>query len=73
MSVDALRKARDAQAAEWSTFVALGPIDHEGVRAYNEGDPVPVSNVARYGYDKDGLVGKVPTSSAAAGTDKKDV
>jgi hypothetical protein len=35
-----------AQAREWTTYVATSPIDYYGVRAYNVGDPVPVSAVA---------------------------
>jgi hypothetical protein len=34
-----------AQRAEWSTYVAKVAIDYYGVRAYNRGDPVPVSAV----------------------------
>jgi hypothetical protein len=34
-----------AQIAEWTTYVALVPIDFYGTRAYNKGDPVPVSAV----------------------------
>ena len=38
---------REAQAKEYGTYVALGPIDINGVRAFNEGDAVPVSHVDR--------------------------
>lgn len=55
-----------AQETEYGTYVAVTPIDHDGVRAYNPGHPVPVSNVQQYGYDKDGLVAKVGTKAAAA-------
>jgi hypothetical protein len=34
-----------AQRAEWGTYVARVRIDYYGVRAYNPGDPVPVSAV----------------------------
>ena len=34
-----------AQAEEWGRYVARVAIDHFGVRAYNAGDPVPVSAV----------------------------
>jgi hypothetical protein len=34
-----------AQQQEWSRFVALVPIDFYGQRAYNVGDPVPISAV----------------------------
>lgn len=36
---------QQAQQDEWSRFVALVPIDFYGTRAYNPGDPVPVSAV----------------------------
>ena len=36
---------REAVGAEYGTYVALGPIDLEGARAFNAGDPVPVSHV----------------------------
>ncbi len=41
---------RDQQIAEYSQFVAAHPIDIRGARAFNTGDPVPVSSV------KDGVV-----------------
>lgn len=34
-----------AQAKEWGKYVAAFPIDYYGNRAYNTGDPVPVSAV----------------------------
>lgn len=37
---------QQAQVEEWSRYVALVPIDYYGTRAYNVGDPVPVSAVA---------------------------
>jgi hypothetical protein len=52
------------QAAEWGTWVAVAPIDHNGVRAYNPGDPVPSSNVERHGYDKAGSVKKIASKEA---------
>jgi hypothetical protein len=36
---------REAQRIEYSTYVALVPIDIGGARAFNVGDPVPVSHV----------------------------
>jgi hypothetical protein len=33
------------QLREWTTYVAIVPIDYYGVRAYNTGDPVPASAV----------------------------
>lgn len=38
---------REAQGAEYGTYVALGPIEIEGARAFNKGDAVPVSHVER--------------------------
>jgi hypothetical protein len=35
------------QAIEWGTYVATGPIDIDGVRAFSEGFAVPVSHVTR--------------------------
>lgn len=32
-------------------YVALQPIDHLGVRAYNPGDRVPADNVTTHGYE----------------------
>lgn len=46
------------QAAEYAAFVAVEPITHDGARAYNPGDPVPASNVAKHGYLEAGLVRK---------------
>lgn len=49
---------RAAQMKEYGLWVAVQPIDHGTARAYNIGDPVPISNVERHGYDADGLVAK---------------
>jgi hypothetical protein len=38
---------RDAQRAEYGTYVALVAIDIDGARAFNPGDAVPVSHVER--------------------------
>ena len=48
-----------AQAAEYATYVALEPILVDGARAYNPGDPVPVSNVEKHDYLQMGVVRKV--------------
>ena len=64
--LDDLHKKQAADAAEYNTYVAVAPIFHEGVRAHNEGDPVPVSNVKKYGYDRDGLVVKVKPAAAGS-------
>jgi hypothetical protein len=44
---------------EWGTYVATGPIDINGVRAFNTGNAVPVSHVTR-GVVDSSLVTKVP-------------
>lgn len=66
-TVEDLRKAREA---EWGTYVALVPIDLDGVRAFNPGDPVPVTHVTG-GVVGDDLVAKTTTKAgrAAAGID----
>jgi hypothetical protein len=35
----------DEQRAEWGAYVATVPIDVNGARAFNPGDPVPASHV----------------------------
>ncbi len=57
-----------AQHAEYSTYVATVPILHGGARAYNPGDPVPISNVEAYDYLQQGFVREVedPDPAAAA-------
>jgi hypothetical protein len=44
---------------EWGTYVATGPIDINGVRAFNAGNAVPVSHVTSGAVDSS-LVTKVP-------------
>jgi hypothetical protein len=52
-------KARRSEVeTEWGTWGALVAISYNGALAYLPGDPVPASNVARHGYDKDGSVAK---------------
>lgn len=60
-----------AQAKEYGTYVALGPIDIGGVRAFNKGDAVPVGHVDREVVSKE-QVAKVTTKAgqAAAGLDE---
>ncbi len=62
---------RQAIAAEYGAYVALGPIDIDGGRAFNEGDPVPVSHVER-GVVAPEQVAKITTKAgrAAAGIDE---
>jgi len=38
---------REAQRAEYGVYVAVGPIDINGARAFNAGDAVPTSHVDR--------------------------
>jgi hypothetical protein len=57
---------RNAQAEEYGQWVAVDAIYEGTALAYNAGDPVPVSNVKRNGYDRLGLVAKVGTAKAKA-------
>lgn len=41
---------------EYGAYRAITPINVDGVRAFNVGDPVPISHVERFGYDRNGLV-----------------
>jgi hypothetical protein len=63
---------REAQAKEYGTYVALAAIDIDGARAFNAGDPVPVSHVER-GVVAEHQVAKVTTKAGrtAAGIDEK--
>jgi hypothetical protein len=60
-----------ALAAEWGTYVATQEININGVRAFNEGDPVPVSHVTS-GIVESGVVAKTTTAAgrAAANVEK---
>lgn len=59
-----------AQKAEWGTYVATQSIDIHGARAFNVGDPVPVSHVER-GVVSSDAVAKSTTKAAAAATEEK--
>lgn len=59
----------EAVAGEYGEFVAVAPIDHDGVRAYNVGDPVPKSNVDRWGYLDRKLVARSSTVAGRAALD----
>lgn len=61
-----LEQLKAAQAEEYGQHVAVTAIEHDGVRAYNRGDPVPASNVKRHGYEAAGLTAKVGTKAAKA-------
>jgi hypothetical protein len=56
---------RSAQEAEYSKYVAKEPISIGGARAFNPGDPVPVSHVESGVVSKDQVVG-ANTKTAAA-------
>jgi len=60
----AVEEYRAAVADEYGTYVAVEAIDFDGARAYNVGDPVPVTNVERYSYLDRGLVAKIGTKAA---------
>lgn len=55
---------REAQQAEYGTYVATEPIDILGARAFNVGDPVPVSHVER-GVVREDQVAKTSTKAGA--------
>jgi hypothetical protein len=63
---------RELQGAEYGTYVASVEIDINGARAFNVGDPVPVSHV-KAGVVDEGQVKTVTTKAgrAAAGIDEK--
>lgn len=47
------------EAIEYGTFRATSPISVGGTVAYQKGHAVPISNVKKFGYDRDGLVERV--------------
>jgi hypothetical protein len=57
-----------AVAEEYGQFVAVTPINFDGVLAYAPGAPVPASNVKKYAYLEQGLVAKTNTKAAKAVT-----
>jgi hypothetical protein len=57
-----------AQSREYGTYVATADIMVGSACAYRAGDPVPVSNVEKHGYDKAGLVAKTSTKAGKAAT-----
>ena len=56
---------REALGAEYGTYVAAVPIHVNGARAFNVGDPVPVSHVERGVVDLE-QVEKVTTKAGQA-------
>jgi hypothetical protein len=64
---------REVQGDEYGQYVAAQTIFVEGARAFNEGDPVPASHVAR-GVVAEGQVKSITTKAGkalAAGTTEK--
>lgn len=55
---------------EWGTYVAVGPIYIGGGRAFNPGDPVPVSHVERGVVDREAV--KEVTDAASAASTEQD-
>ena len=49
---EAVNEQAMVRAVEYGVFVARGPIDIGGARAYNRGDAVPVSVVERFDLEK---------------------
>lgn len=58
--------AQKAREAEYGKYVAKGPIFINGARAFNPGDPVPVSHVERGVVDKADVVGANTKAADAA-------
>lgn len=56
---------RKEQEAEYGTYVANKPITIRGARAFNEGDPVPVSHVESGTVSADDVV-KTSTKAGKA-------
>lgn len=56
MAEQTVEEYRKAQEAEWATYVAKRPIDIDGARAFNTGDPVPASHVEREVVPADAVV-----------------
>ncbi len=54
-----------AQAAEYGKYVATVAIDIHGARAFNPGDPVPVSHVDRGVVSRESVVGSSTKTAAA--------
>ena len=55
-TVEPVAERRAERAKEYGQWVANEAIYVGNALAYNEGDPVPASNVKRHGYDKSGQV-----------------
>lgn len=57
---------RQAQEAEYGTYVATQPIDIGSARAFNIGDPVPVSHVTRGVVSEDAVAKQTTKAGKAA-------
>lgn len=66
--VEARRKAR---AEEYGVWEAAGVIEFGGARAFNEGDPVPVTTVERLNLADLGLVRKQSSKAATEAADAR--
>lgn len=64
--VEARRKERAEEYGQWE---AAGVIEFGGARAFNEGDPVPASTVARLKLDELGLVRRQARKAAQQASD----
>lgn len=62
---DTAEELRAAQAREYGTYIAAETIDIGGARAFNAGDPVPVSHV-KNGVVDESQVTKVTAKPADA-------
>lgn len=60
-----IEELREAQRKEYGTYIAAEPINIDGVRAFNLGDPVPVGHVER-GVVRLDQVAKRATKAGAA-------
>lgn len=60
---------RKAQEAEYGTWVATQNIEINGARAFNVGDPVPVSHVTR-GVVSEDSVAKAKTKAGKAAAEQ---
>ncbi len=58
---------------EWSTYVAISYIQHDGVLVAKPGDAIPITNVEQHGYVEAGLVAKTSTKAGKAATEKSAV
>lgn len=60
---------RRRQEAEYGTYLAAKPINIRGARAFNTGDPVPVSHVERGVVSEDDVVKASTKAGKAAKAD----